>query len=434
MSRIFGVMFVLASGLVCACAADGTNDGPDAANGGNGGTGGTGGVSGGSGGTGGGITGGTTGGALPGGSGGAVTGGSGGALPGGTGGTGGTPGDCMPDDCGPPPPMPAQMCPDGSVAAAECRRLDDGTCGWRMGECPPVGELCSLPLLVGPCEALITSWGFDPEQNDCVEFTYGGCEGNANNFVSREACLAACPPVPDVACGARAGDTCSPAEFCDFGESSCGFDDGEGVCRPRPDACAEIDSPICGCDGRTYSNACLGQVAGVDTLHPGPCQDPPAGECADLSRETIVLSGSLRYGECLEGCNATLTIGATSLNRAPPCDEVQLFVCNNDADGLCTEHGGTLTPVAHDLARRIAADLVGTALMPEYGCPDCADGGASTVELSRQGAHSAHRYETSNPPAELVAADAFVQGLIESLRNCASTENVDVFPGCVPRL
>lgn len=183
----------------------------------------------------------------------------------------------------------------------------------------------------------------------------------------------------------------------------------------------------------------LACACAVDETDDGP--DAASGgsggtpvDCADLSRETIVLGGSLRYGECLEGCSATLTIGATSLDRAPPCDEVQLFVCDNGADGLCTEHGGTLTPVAHDLARRLAADLVGTALMPEYGCPDCADGGASTVELSRQGAHSAHRYETSNPPAELVAADAFVQGLIESLRNCASTENVDVFPGCVPRL
>ena len=424
MSRILSVMFVLAGGLLCACTADDQNDGPDAAAGGGGGSGGAGGaITGGTGGQGGVITGGTTGG---------TTGGAGGAT-GGTGGAGGNPAECMPDECG-PPPQPAMMCPDGSVAPAECARSDDGTCGWRMGECPPVSELCSLPLLTGPCEALIMRWGFDPEANDCVEFTYGGCEGNENNFMSREACLAACPPVASVACGARAGDPCGPAEFCDFGEqSSCGFDDGEGVCHPRPDACAEIDSPVCGCDGRTYSNACLGQVAGVDTLHPGACQEPPAGDCADLTRETIILSGGVSYGECLEGCVSTLTIAATSLNRAPPCDEVKLVVCDNGAGGPCTEHGGTLTVAAHDLARRLAADLVGVALMPEYGCPDCADGGASTLDLSRQGAHSSHRYETSNPPAELVDADAFVQGLIQSLRGCASTVNVDVLRGCVPR-
>ena len=33
---------------------------------------------------------------------------------------------------------------------------------------------------------------FDTEAGACVEFFYGGCGGNENNFKTKEACEAAC--------------------------------------------------------------------------------------------------------------------------------------------------------------------------------------------------------------------------------------------------
>ena len=33
---------------------------------------------------------------------------------------------------------------------------------------------------------------FDPAVGECKEFIYGGCQGNENNFMTKEACEAMC--------------------------------------------------------------------------------------------------------------------------------------------------------------------------------------------------------------------------------------------------
>lgn len=53
-------------------------------------------------------------------------------------------------------------------------------------------EVCLLPRDVGPCRALFPSYYYDRYTQDCREFMYGGCKGNANNFETREACEDAC--------------------------------------------------------------------------------------------------------------------------------------------------------------------------------------------------------------------------------------------------
>lgn len=60
---------------------------------------------------------------------------------------------------------------------------------------PPIGnnaEVCLLPPEVGPCRARIPSFYYDRYTQSCRQFMYGGCEGNANNFDSPEACEEAC--------------------------------------------------------------------------------------------------------------------------------------------------------------------------------------------------------------------------------------------------
>lgn len=52
--------------------------------------------------------------------------------------------------------------------------------------------VCRLPQEVGPCRAYMKRWSYNLSKAECVEFNYGGCRGNANNFETKEACETKC--------------------------------------------------------------------------------------------------------------------------------------------------------------------------------------------------------------------------------------------------
>ncbi|CAM2102190.1 unnamed protein product [Caretta caretta] len=57
---------------------------------------------------------------------------------------------------------------------------------------PAAGDICSLPTEVGPCTAAIPRWVYNWHSKKREEFSYGGCNGNKNNFETKEDCLQAC--------------------------------------------------------------------------------------------------------------------------------------------------------------------------------------------------------------------------------------------------
>jgi hypothetical protein len=71
-------------------------------------------------------------------------------------------------------------------------------------------------------------------------------------------------------CGTRSAPACPGGQFCDF-FTACGTTGTGGVCTVRPHACSPISARVCGCDGKTYANACEAAGQGMSIAHTGPC-------------------------------------------------------------------------------------------------------------------------------------------------------------------
>ena len=72
-------------------------------------------------------------------------------------------------------------------------------------------------------------------------------------------------------CGGIAGFRCQEKLFCTF-STRCGSADIPGTCQSKPEVCSELFAPVCGCDGKTYPNACHAQRAGMSIAATGACK------------------------------------------------------------------------------------------------------------------------------------------------------------------
>ncbi|PIO16452.1 hypothetical protein AB205_0087920 [Aquarana catesbeiana] len=53
-------------------------------------------------------------------------------------------------------------------------------------------EVCDQPVAPGPCKMINNRYYYDQETKICTYFNYGGCQGNGNNFLTKEECERTC--------------------------------------------------------------------------------------------------------------------------------------------------------------------------------------------------------------------------------------------------
>jgi Kazal-type serine protease inhibitor domain len=100
-------------------------------------------------------------------------------------------------------------------------------------------------------------------------------------------------------CGGFVGLPCAAGEICETPPGHCCCD-YSGTCAVKPQVCAMIYQPVCGCDGTTYSNDCERQLSGVSKDFDGACPTADAGT-----------GGSTRTGGATGAGGTTGTGGAT---------------------------------------------------------------------------------------------------------------------------
>src|SRR5262249_44969316 len=138
------------------------------------------------------------------------------------------------------------------------------------------GEYCSF-LISNSCGAAGLP-GFclprpDPASCGASSGTVCGCDGKNYGSI----CLARASGTgwdymtPCKPCHSD-DNQCAPDQFCAFPQQDiCGTAGTEGRCTQRSFDCGAATRPVCGCDGKTYRNACAAHEVGVVVKSDGPC-------------------------------------------------------------------------------------------------------------------------------------------------------------------
>jgi len=186
-------------------------------------------------------------------------------------GTGGTVGQhcgCASGTCTTPTQDPnVHICPQICVQACNC---PDGTL-WDDNNGCVTPDQC-------PCLGGVSCDGFSctDTKNDAQNCGACGKACAAGQSCTNGQCLTSCTTNSD----------CGQLQYCSTPEGQCG---ARGVCAGRGInvLCTTLYQPVCGCDGKTYSNGCQAMKAGAALDHDGICQPACDKHPAPVDGDTL---------------------------------------------------------------------------------------------------------------------------------------------------
>jgi hypothetical protein len=134
-------------------------------------------------------------------------------------------------------------------------------------------------------------------------------------------------------CGTRGAGQCEASEFCNFEpDKDCGATDRGGSCEAKPDICTADFTPVCGCDDKTYSNACNAHAAGVSVKAQGECGGTGGGAtCGGIASLECAGANEFCNYEAGQGCDGTISDAAGKCEAQPSaCTKEYKPVCSCD--------------------------------------------------------------------------------------------------------
>ncbi|CCG28204.1 Papilin [Caenorhabditis elegans] len=202
---------------------------------------------------------------------------------------------------------------------------------------------CLHPRDSGNCRGQFVRWFFDDEKKNCDVFTYTGCQGNGNNFASKEECMAIChKPEPTPSATPDFSQVCS--NDVDAGECNGVFE--RFAFDAEAQDCRAFTYGGCGGNGNNFATMQECRSRCVMAMKKSPvatCEaDIEVGECAGVfSRfafdKSINACRSFTYGGCGGNANNFATLQECTnkcVNRGvcpepPACDTNRCQLVND---------------------------------------------------------------------------------------------------------
>lgn len=84
-------------------------------------------------------------------------------------------------------------------------------------------DTCNLPVAPGDCRGAFQKFYYDSVSRICREFTYGGCEGNANRFSTMVECESICIHHEEPVQPGNDTSLSSLCKYSQYSSSTCNF-------------------------------------------------------------------------------------------------------------------------------------------------------------------------------------------------------------------